>query len=190
MKRDTELRERRNKAIFARFNDLLKNGETHEAIYCQLEDEFYISSITIKQIVLRITRTHGKLYREYMKLTISNARIYTAIAYCDSHFGKVATPFMAFLTAFCALLRRSAARFFTILYHFSSIIIYLPFSEVLTYHKSIILQSFIVVFFMFIILILPSSQYIWRRDTASCKNFQISFWLICNTFCQEFLIVN
>ena len=60
MKRDNELRERRNKAIFARFNELLTEGITHEEIYSLLEDEFYISSITIKQIVLRITRTHGK----------------------------------------------------------------------------------------------------------------------------------
>ena len=60
MKRDNELRERRNKAIFKRFNELLTDGLTHEAIYSHLEDEFYISSITIKQIVLRITRTHGK----------------------------------------------------------------------------------------------------------------------------------
>ena len=60
MKRDNELRERRNMAIFNRFNELLVDGVTHEAIYTQLEDEFYISSVTIKQIVLRITRTHGK----------------------------------------------------------------------------------------------------------------------------------
>lgn len=60
MKRDNELRERRNKAIFVRFNELIMGDMTHEAIYSQLEDEFYISSITIKQIVLRITRTHGK----------------------------------------------------------------------------------------------------------------------------------
>lgn len=60
MKRDNELRERRNKAIFKRFNELLTDDLTHEAIYSLLEDEFYISSITIKQIVLRITRTHGK----------------------------------------------------------------------------------------------------------------------------------
>lgn len=60
MKRDKELRERRNMAIFNRFNELLVDDVTHEAIYSQLEDEFYISSITIKQIVLRITRTHGK----------------------------------------------------------------------------------------------------------------------------------
>ena len=60
MKRDNELRERRNMAIFKRFNELITGEMTHEAIYCQLEDEFFISSITIKQIVLRITRTHGK----------------------------------------------------------------------------------------------------------------------------------
>lgn len=60
MKRDNELRERRNKAIFVRFNELITGDMTHEAIYSQLEDEFYISSITIKQIVLCITRTHGK----------------------------------------------------------------------------------------------------------------------------------
>ena len=60
MKRDTELRERRNMAIYKRFNELITTGQTYESIYSQLEDEFYISSITIKQIVLRITRTHGK----------------------------------------------------------------------------------------------------------------------------------
>lgn len=62
MKRDQELRERRNMAIFKRFNELIVDGTTYEAIYCQLEDEFYLSSITIKQIVLRITRTHGKQF--------------------------------------------------------------------------------------------------------------------------------
>ena len=60
MKRDKELRERRNKAIFKRFNELLSEGITNEAIYSLLEDEFYLSSVTIKQIVLRITRTHGE----------------------------------------------------------------------------------------------------------------------------------
>ena len=60
MKRDNELRERRNKAIFVRFNELIMGDMTHEAIYSQLEDEFYLSCITIKQIVLRITRTHGE----------------------------------------------------------------------------------------------------------------------------------
>ena len=62
MKRDKELRERRNMAIFKRFNELIVTGMPHECIYSQLEDEFYISSITIKQIVLRITRTHGKQF--------------------------------------------------------------------------------------------------------------------------------
>lgn len=60
MKRDQELRERRNMAIFKRFNELIVDGMTYESIYCQLEDEFYLSSITIKQIVLRKTRSHGK----------------------------------------------------------------------------------------------------------------------------------
>ena len=55
MKRDNELRERRNKAIFASFNELIKTGESYQRIYDQLEDEFYLSSITIKQIVLRLT---------------------------------------------------------------------------------------------------------------------------------------
>lgn len=57
MKRGKELRERRNKAIFKLFNELLPEGMKHEAIYSQLEDEFYLSSISIKQVVLRITRT-------------------------------------------------------------------------------------------------------------------------------------
>lgn len=60
MKRDKELRERRNMAIFNRFNELLVDGVTHEAIYSLLEDEFYISSVTIKQIVLRISRNLSK----------------------------------------------------------------------------------------------------------------------------------
>lgn len=55
MKRDNELRERRNKAIFARFNELIKTGESYQQIYDQLEDEFYLSSATIKQIVLCLT---------------------------------------------------------------------------------------------------------------------------------------
>ena len=56
MYRDKELMERRNKAIYARFNDLIKTGKQYNKIYAQLEDEFFISEETIKKIVLRLTR--------------------------------------------------------------------------------------------------------------------------------------
>ena len=55
MKRDKDLRERRDKAIFNRFNQLITTGKTYQQIYDLLEDEFYISTVTIKQIVLRLT---------------------------------------------------------------------------------------------------------------------------------------
>ena len=60
MKRDNELRERRNEAILARFNVLIKTGMQYQQIYYQLEDEFYIASSTIKQIILRAMNTRNK----------------------------------------------------------------------------------------------------------------------------------
>ena len=56
MQRNTELMERRNKAIYARFNELIKTGQQYIKIYEQLEDEFFISEETIKKIVLRMTK--------------------------------------------------------------------------------------------------------------------------------------
>lgn len=62
MKRDNELRERRNKAILVRFYELIRTGEQYQQIYYQLEDEFYISSSTIKQIILRALHArHSKM---------------------------------------------------------------------------------------------------------------------------------
>ena len=56
MQRNKELLERRNKAIYARFNELIKTGQQYIKIYEQLEDEFFISEVTIKKIVLRMTK--------------------------------------------------------------------------------------------------------------------------------------
>lgn len=56
MLRNKELMERRNKAIYARFNELIKTGKQYIKIYEQLEDEFFISEETIKKIVLRLTK--------------------------------------------------------------------------------------------------------------------------------------
>lgn len=56
MQRNKELMERRNKAIYARFNELIKTGQQYIKIYEQLEDEFFISEVTIKKIVLRMTK--------------------------------------------------------------------------------------------------------------------------------------
>ena len=53
MKRDNELKKRRDAAIFARFNELIVTGKPYQLIYEQMEDEFYLSDATIKQIVLR-----------------------------------------------------------------------------------------------------------------------------------------
>ncbi len=61
MQRDKELMERRNKAIYARFNELIKTGKQYNQIYLQLEDEFYISATTIKQIVLCLTHDRKTL---------------------------------------------------------------------------------------------------------------------------------
>jgi hypothetical protein len=58
MQRDTELRARRDAAIFKRFNEMITSGLQYQQIYCLLEDEFYISSSTIKQIVLRAMHAH------------------------------------------------------------------------------------------------------------------------------------
>ena len=56
MQRDKSLMERRNKAIYARFNELIRTGKQYIKIYEQLEDEFFISEETIKKIVLRMTK--------------------------------------------------------------------------------------------------------------------------------------
>ena len=56
MQRNKELMERRNKAIYARFNELIKTGQQYIKIYEQLEDEFFISEETIKKIVLCKTK--------------------------------------------------------------------------------------------------------------------------------------
>lgn len=56
MQRDKDLMERRNKAIYARFNELIVTGKQYNKIYQQLEDEFFISEETIKKIVLRLTK--------------------------------------------------------------------------------------------------------------------------------------
>lgn len=56
MLRNKELMERRNKAIYARFNELIRTGKQYIKIYEQLEDEFFISEETIKKIVLRMTK--------------------------------------------------------------------------------------------------------------------------------------
>ena len=56
MRRNKELMERRNKAIYARFNELIKTGQQYIKIYEQLEDEFFISEVTIKKIELRMTK--------------------------------------------------------------------------------------------------------------------------------------
>ena len=53
MQRNKELMERRNKAIYARFNELIKTGQQYIKIYEQLEDENYNSEVTIKKIVLK-----------------------------------------------------------------------------------------------------------------------------------------
>ena len=56
MQRNKELMERRNKAIYARFNELIRTGKQYIKIYEQLENEFFISEETIKKIVLRMTK--------------------------------------------------------------------------------------------------------------------------------------
>ena len=56
MQRDKSLMERRNKAIYAQFNELIRTGQQYIKIYEQLEDEFFISEETIKKIVLRMTK--------------------------------------------------------------------------------------------------------------------------------------
>ena len=56
MQRDKSLMERRNKAIYAQFNELIRTGQQYIKIYEQLEDEFFISDETIKKIVLRMTK--------------------------------------------------------------------------------------------------------------------------------------
>lgn len=60
MNRDDELRERRDKAIFARFNQLIVTGKQYQVLYEQIGEEFYLSDATIKQIVLRAMHTRDK----------------------------------------------------------------------------------------------------------------------------------
>ena len=56
MQRDESLMERRDAAIYARFNEVIKTGKQYNKIYQQLEDEFFISEVTIKKIVLRLSK--------------------------------------------------------------------------------------------------------------------------------------
>lgn len=58
MKRDNEHLVRRNKDIFARFNQLLPTGKHYQLLYEQIGYEFYLSDESIKKIVLKMTLAH------------------------------------------------------------------------------------------------------------------------------------
>ena len=54
MNRDKETMERRNKDIYARFEELLPTGKQYQELYEQIAYEFYLSDATVKQIILRM----------------------------------------------------------------------------------------------------------------------------------------
>ena len=60
MYRDQQIMERRDKAIFARFNQLLPNGKKYQLIYEQIGYEFYLSDERVKKIVLKMSLTRDK----------------------------------------------------------------------------------------------------------------------------------
>ena len=60
MKRDLELKKCRDAAIFARFNELIVSGKPYQLIYEQMENEFYLSDATIKQIILRAMHARSR----------------------------------------------------------------------------------------------------------------------------------
>ena len=47
--------ERRDRDIFARFNQLLPSGKAYQLIYEQIGYEFYLSDERIKKIVLKMS---------------------------------------------------------------------------------------------------------------------------------------
>ena len=52
--------ERRDRDIFARFNQLLPSGQTYQIIYEQIAYEFYLSDERVKKIVLKMTLARDK----------------------------------------------------------------------------------------------------------------------------------
>ena len=60
MKRDQQIMQRRDKAIFARFNQLLPTGKMYQRIYEQIGEEFYLSDERVKKIVLKMSLARDK----------------------------------------------------------------------------------------------------------------------------------
>ena len=58
--RDKQNMERRDRDIFARFNQLLPSGQTYQIIYEQIAYEFYLSDERVKKIVLKMTLARDK----------------------------------------------------------------------------------------------------------------------------------
>ncbi|MBO4519384.1 MAG: hypothetical protein J5704_05035 [Paludibacteraceae bacterium] len=60
MFRDQQTMERRDNAIFARFNELLPTGQTYQRIYEKIGNEFYLSDERVKKIVLKMSHARDK----------------------------------------------------------------------------------------------------------------------------------
>ena len=58
--RDKQNMERRDRDIFARFNQLLPSGQTYQIIYEQIAYKFYLSDERVKKIVLKMTLARDK----------------------------------------------------------------------------------------------------------------------------------
>jgi len=55
-----ERRQRRNRDIYVRFNELLPSGRKYQLIYEQIGYEFYLSDERIKKIVQKMTLARDK----------------------------------------------------------------------------------------------------------------------------------
>ena len=60
MFRDQQTMERRDNAIFARFNELLPTRQTYQRIYEKIGNEFYLSDERVKKIVLKMSHVRDK----------------------------------------------------------------------------------------------------------------------------------
>ena len=60
MFRDKQIMERRDQAIFARFNQLLPSGQQYQHLYLIIGDEFYLSDERVKKIILKMSHARDK----------------------------------------------------------------------------------------------------------------------------------
>ena len=60
MNRDMQHMVRRDRDIYARFNELLPSGRMYQELYEQIGYEFYLSDERVKKIVLKMAVARGQ----------------------------------------------------------------------------------------------------------------------------------